>query len=143
MHPMKQYVVLRLEQQEYAIPIEMAREIIRLPVLTPLPGMPAGMLGITNLRGTVLPAWDLHVRFGGTALARTQESQLLVLQTGVGTIGIVVDDVTEVSDFEESELTAMPPAGSDTRAISPEQVIMRDDRLILVLGDHRFTALSA
>lgn len=140
---MKQYVVFRLEQQEFAIPIEMAREIIRLPALTPLPGMPEGMLGIANLRGTVVPAWDLHVHFGGSALVRTQESQLLVLQTGSGAIGIVVDDVTEVSDFDESELTMLPPTGSDSRVTSPEQIIMREDRLILVLGDNRFAALSA
>lgn len=139
---MSQIVVFRLESQEYGIPIGMAREIVRDQNITPLPLMPEGLLGIVNLRGSVIPVWDLHVRFGGVQQERMKDNQLLVLQVDGNSIGVVVDDVTEVTDFEEAALETLMIPFHDSGKTYSEKIIKQDDRLIVILGENRFRQLQ-
>ncbi len=132
---MNQYVIFRLGQQEYGIPIDMTREILRIPEITPLPNMPAGLQGVINLRGTVLPVWDLQIRFGGNPLEKTADSRLLVLQTGEQITGVTVDDVTEVADFDEKDLERLSIPWMNQDQARPEHVLKQGERLILILSE--------
>ena len=50
---------VRVGGEQYAIEIAAVREVDRIESLTPVPGAPPGVLGVRNLRGTIIPVLDL------------------------------------------------------------------------------------
>lgn len=93
----EQVVVFRLGQEQYGVPIRHVREVVAWVAPTPLPGAPAHVEGVVNLRGEILPVLDLARRFGmsgGRPDANT--ARILVVETAVGAAGLVVDEVAEV-----------------------------------------------
>jgi purine-binding chemotaxis protein CheW len=89
-------VVFTLEGQEYGVPIEGIREIGRVGEVTRIPGAPAFVEGISNLRGEVLPVIDLRRKFGMGTGERDFRTRILVAEEGGRTSGFVVDSVIGV-----------------------------------------------
>ena len=60
----EQFIIFRLGDQEYGLPIAAVDEIARPPdQITRLPKAPAFIDGVMNLRGSVVPIVDLRRRF--------------------------------------------------------------------------------
>lgn len=91
-----QVVVFKLGNETYAVDIASVREIIALQPFTRVPGAPAFVEGILNLRGHVIPVMDPRGRFGLTRTDPTRESRIMVVEVGGHTLGLVVDAVSEV-----------------------------------------------
>jgi len=93
------HVRLRLGVEEYALPVEHVLEVVELGELAAVPGAPPATLGIRNLRGQILPVFDLAALFrieGGGAPRR-----VVVAEDGGRRVGLAVDGVTDVSDLPE------------------------------------------
>ena len=73
---MAQALLLPLGSDLYAIELPVVREVVPAPRLTPLPGAPAGVLGVFSLRGEVVPALDTAVLLG---VGRLQELRFAVI----------------------------------------------------------------
>ena len=58
-----QIVVFKLGEEEYAMKISFAKEIIRIPALTKMPNTPEFLEGVFNLRGKAVPVFDLKKKF--------------------------------------------------------------------------------
>lgn len=93
----KQVVVFHLDNEEYAVPIEEVREVVKLIKITPVPNSSEFILGVINLRGKVLPVLDLEKRFH-LERTSTQPQQNIVIfdDQKSGLFGVCVDQVTEV-----------------------------------------------
>jgi purine-binding chemotaxis protein CheW len=95
----------------YAIPVEMLTEIIVLQKIFPVPTTPPYVLGVINLRGSIVPIVDirpvLELPSQGTP------GQIAIIQLGSLNIGIIVDNVYEVVAVPESSIHDLP---SDTGA---------------------------
>ena len=99
------HVRLRVGRERYAVPIEHVLEVGELGVLSAVPGAGTAVLGIRNLRGQVLPVFDLArvlaIAGDGEAL------RVLVAEHEGRQAGLAVDEVTDVaelaSDAEESQ----------------------------------------
>jgi len=74
-----QLVVFSLGLEEYAINISYAQEIIRVPKFTRLPNTSSFVEGVFNLRGKVIPVFDLKKKFGVDQSERSIDSRLLIL----------------------------------------------------------------
>lgn len=59
-----QLVIFTLGLEEYAIDICQAKEIIRIPKITKIAGLPSFIEGVFNLRGKLIPVFNLKKRFG-------------------------------------------------------------------------------
>lgn len=105
-----QVACLRLEDGLYAADIMRIREIIKLPRLAPLPRALPFVEGVINLRGTVIPVVDLRKRFGLPAVEHTENSRLLILSIAGQSLGLIVDEVTEMITVPLKELKP-PPRG--------------------------------
>ncbi|OLN33475.1 chemotaxis protein CheW [Desulfosporosinus metallidurans] len=93
-----QVVIFTLGEEEYAIPIEVVREITRLGEVHAIPQAPSYVGGLINLRGKAIPLIDLHVRFG---LNETnQNSFALITEIHGNYVGFAVDQVREVRILE-------------------------------------------
>lgn len=95
-----QLVVFKLKQQdstcEYGVGVTTVQEIIPMTQPTRLPQTPDFIEGIINLRGKVIPIIDLKKRFNMGNSSLTAESRSVVVEVGGKTVGIIVDEVSEV-----------------------------------------------
>ena len=107
---MAQWVLTRLEEQDYAVPVGDVVEVLRVVALTPLPDSPAWVLGILNLRGRSVPVLDLRRRLGLTPIEVGLDAAIVVVEDSGKTVGLLVDEVAEVVDIDDNSLE--PPTGS-------------------------------
>ena len=95
-------LVFSLDATPYALPVEQVREIVRQRPITPVPRLPAEVLGVISLRGRVLQIIDPRARLGLAASRPGARSRIVVAHDGEGcVVGILVDSVEEVVTVAE------------------------------------------
>lgn len=117
--PVHQYLSFFLGGDEYAVRIVHVREIIECTSLTRVPGAPAWIRGVLNLRGLVVPVVDLSVKFGLTPEKITRRSCVVILELrfedGPAVIGIIADAVHQVLDLAPDAIQPPPSFGPKVR----------------------------
>jgi purine-binding chemotaxis protein CheW len=115
-----QLLIFVLAGEEYAVDILRVREIIRFTTPTRVPGMPASVRGLINLRGRVVPVIDLAVRFGFPESTITERTSIVMVETtsaeGEVVIGIVTDAVTAVLELSAEQIQPTPSFGTQVGA---------------------------
>ncbi len=115
-----EYLAFSLENETYAVPIERVREIVKVPPLTEVPRARAELLGVMNLRGEVIPVYDvkpkLHLSQQAALVRGPQDVQrgarVVLLRDDVGDAGILVDGVSQVVKLPSTGLEATPTESS-------------------------------
>lgn len=132
-----QLVVFKLKQQdmvcEYGVSVTTVQEIIPMTPPTKLPQTPDFIEGIINLRGRVIPIIDLKKRFNMGTSDLTAESRSVVVEVGGKTVGIIVDEVSEVMRLP---LDNIEPPPAVMGAIASEYITgvgKLDNRLLILL----------
>ena len=100
------HVRLRVGRERYAVPIDHVLEVAALGMLSAVPGAGSAVLGVCNLRGLLLPVFDLArvLAIAGDAAS----SRVVVAECDGRLAGLAVDDVTDVSVLAgEAEETAV------------------------------------
>ena len=110
------YLTFSLGDESYGFPVLKVREIIRLCPITPVLRMPAYVKGVINLRGTVIPVFDLRAKFQFATTSYGERSCIIVVQvatpSGENTlIGTIVDAVEEVVHLTAADIEAAPDFG--------------------------------
>src|SRR5215211_3190795 len=101
------HVRVHLGRERYAVPIANVLEIADVGEVAPVPGAPAAVLGVRNLRGQVMPVIDLSRVLGVEASERAQ--RLLVAEEGGRQAGLAVDLVTDVESLPDADEDAASP----------------------------------
>lgn len=130
----RQYVLFRLCDEEYGLPVAAVQSIIRYQEPTPVPRAPEGVEGVFNLRGQVLPLIDLGRRLRGEALTPTPTSRIVVAESDLGAVGLAVDAVREVANIPLAEIKPAPQSaliGGLAEAF--QGVATYQDRLVILL----------
>jgi purine-binding chemotaxis protein CheW len=94
----------KLAGERYAIETRHVLQVLALVDLTRVPGAPAHLMGVTNLRGQVLPVFDLRVLLGIARPGLNDMSRLLVLGHGEAELGILADSADEISALDPGTL---------------------------------------
>lgn len=102
------YVLFRLGQEEYGLPIDTVQSIIRYEEPTPVPRSPEAVQGVINLRGRVIPVVDLTRRLFGTPFTAGPTSRIVVTEGEAGTLGLAVDAANEVVTITEDDIKPAP-----------------------------------
>ena len=93
----EQFIIFRLGNQDYGIPIAAVSEIARPPEhITRLPKSPAFIDGVMNLRGSVVPIVDLRRRFDLNGTEQLGSRRILMLAIGGVIAGFLVDSVSKI-----------------------------------------------
>ncbi len=135
----EQFVVFRLAQEEYGVPIGAVQEIVRVPEhLTRLPKAPAFIKGVVNLRGSVLPVVDQRTRFDLDDIERNDRQRIMVFTIEGVRTGFIVDSVSEVLKIPRSAIGPMPTlSDKQTDLISRVANLERQGRMIMLIDvDH-------
>lgn len=113
------YLTFKLAHEEYGLEILKVQEIISMMEVTHLPSMPDFIRGVINLRGKIIPIIDLRLKFGMEAQAAHDRTSIIVVRlTNVSqgmVMGIIVDEVSEVSDLTEGQLDPPPSFGHNLK----------------------------
>ena len=134
----RQLVVFRLSDGSYALDIQVVREINRLIDITSVPKAPDFVEGIINLRGTIIPVVDLGLRFEMPRTEHSKDTRIVVVESEGHTLGLVVDEVSEVLRIPEDEID--PATNMTTTGINLDYVTgvgKVGERLILILSPER------
>ena len=83
-------------------------EIITNHIITVLPLVPDYVKGIINLRGQIIPIIDIRLRMGNPSIDYTNSTCIIVLNINSVQIGIIVNDVQQVMDIDQSQISPVP-----------------------------------
>ena len=125
----RQLVIFSLGSEEYALPITRVQEIIRYTEPRSVASHTAWIRGVINLRGKIVPVCDLAQRLG-LPTERLETAKIVIVETELGTAGVIVDDVEEVLTVSIDQLEAVPSADSDY----VEAIAKVGDRLAILLN---------
>jgi purine-binding chemotaxis protein CheW len=111
MMAMQSYLMFMLHGARYAITADAVLEIFLLPELTPIAEAPSYAAGLLNLRGAILPVIGLDTRLGRAPHRPRASDGVIVVRVGNATFGLIVEEVREVREIEESAIGPVPPYG--------------------------------
>src|SRR5437016_10613679 len=86
--------IISMGGELFTIDLKNVREVFVVKSITPVPGMPSGLVGVTNLRGTVIPLLDLRPMFSLNAEAALTHA--VVVQHGNWQVGVLGDTVPDI-----------------------------------------------
>ena len=131
----EQFIIFRLGDQDYGIPIAAVNEVARLPDhITRLPKAPAFIDGVMNLRGSVVPIVDLRRRFDLRTTEHAGSRRILMVAIGAITAGFLVDSVSEIMKVQIDAIQPAPELSPDQmRLISRIISLEAKGRMILLV----------
>ncbi len=130
---MLQWVTFRLENETYGVNVMQVQEVLRYSDIAPVPGAPSYVLGIINLRGSVVTVIDTRSRFGLMPADITDSTRVVIIESDKQVIGILVDSVAEVVYMKASEIEAAPNVGTDDSAKFIRGVCNRENELLILV----------
>ena len=128
-----QYVTFTVDDRAYGVEITKVREIKGWSEPTQLPNSPYAMRGVLNLRGEVIPIFDLRSTFGQGVTEVCEEHVVIIVALGDNLVGILVDTVSDILALEPGEVLPVPDTGGavDQRFLSG--LVSREDRFVALL----------
>lgn len=135
-----QLVVLQLDDQRYALRLDTVERVIRALEIAPLPGAPAGVLGVVNIQGQVMPVYDLRARLGWPSQPLRLSDQIVLARTIRRQVGVCVDAVAEVRAFNPEQLVEASALGPGDAYVAG--VVRLPDGLVLIHDLDRFLTPS-
>lgn len=133
-----QYLTFVLSDEEYGVDILRVQEIRGFESVTRIPNSPPHVLGVLNLRGSIVPIVDLRLRFRLEAVEYGPTTVIVVArvenEAGSRVVGMVVDGVSDVCNVAKSNIKPAPNLGDsmDTRFLSGLATI--EDRMVILLN---------
>ena len=123
--------IISLGGDLFTIDLKNVREVFVIESITPVPGMPSGLVGVTNLRGTVIPLLDLRPMFALSSNATLPYA--VVVQHGNWQVGVLVDTVPEIRILSKDQFSPAPTGTGEGAVPFVSTVVKLEDRLRGVL----------
>ena len=141
-----QCLTFTLAGDEYGVGILQIREIVEYDTLTKVPGTPPWILGVMNLRGTVVPVVDLAIKFGLPEIEVTARTCIVMVEADLDgeptLMGVMAEAVVRVLDLAPEDVEAPPAFGTRVRVEFLLGVGKVDGDLVLVLDIDRVLSLD-
>ena len=136
--PILQWVTYFLEDEVYGINVMQVQEVLRITEITPVPGAPHHVLGIINLRGSVVTVIDIRRSFGLTSKEPDENSRIIIVEVNGNALGLLVDSVAEVVYLNQSEIETSPTVKSDDTSRFILGVANRENSLLILVDVDKF-----
>jgi purine-binding chemotaxis protein CheW len=127
------YLTFYLDGQCYGFDIEYILEIIGVQGVTRVPKIPHYIIGITNLRGKVIPVIDMRLRFDKARRDYDAKTCVIVVEVNEEVVGLVVDAIDEVVDIADNHISPPPMGAADYTGNFLKGVAQEKGRVRLLL----------
>ena len=104
----QQFLTFTVQREEYGVDIMTVREIKGWTETTRLPNAPEFMRGVMNLRGLIIPIFDLRARLRQGVTEATPQHVVIILAVGERNIGLLVDTVSDILDVGADQIKPAP-----------------------------------
>jgi len=129
----REVLVFVLGTEEYGVDILKVQEIRGYEKVTPIPSAPDYLKGVTNLRGVIVPIIDMRVKFRMPEVRYDSFTVVVILRIGGRVIGLVVDAVSDVVGFAQSDVRPAPQLGSLVDGSFIAGLATQGERMVLLL----------
>ncbi len=133
-------LVFALDERRFAIALSAVSSVIRAVEVTPLPQSPEIVMGVINVRGTIIPVVNLRKRFGVQDRGLRISDFILIAHTAHRTLALVVDAVIDVLDHPDLELTPAEELLPGTAYV--ESLASVDGRIVAIHNLNQFLSLD-
>jgi purine-binding chemotaxis protein CheW len=141
-----QYLTFVLGAEVFAIDILGVKEIIEYTSVTEVPMMPLCLRGVVNLRGAVVPVFDLSVFFGKPVNPVTKRTCIVFLEVETQgarhDVGVVVDAVNAVLDIFATDIEPPPAFGTGIRTDFIQGMAKVEGRFVILLDVNHIMAFE-
>ena len=125
----EEFLSFTLGDEHYGVDILKVQEIRGYDSVTRLPDAPDYIKGVINLRGTIVPIFDLRARFGDGVTSPTKNHVVVVMSVGDKWVGILVDAVSDILTVSKDDIHNVPEGNStDTELLSG--IVTHDSRMV-------------
>ena len=132
-----QVLTFTLGEETYGVDILRVQEIRGYSTVTRIPQAPAHVLGVLNLRGSIVPIVDMRMRFSLDRAEYTPLTVIIVLSVeshaGRRDIGVVVDGVSDVIDVAAADIKPAPELGEQVNTEFIEGLAAVSGRMVMLL----------
>lgn len=139
----KQYVVFRLENEEYGIDILRVKEIKEMMRITRVPKAAHFVRGVINLRGEVIPVIDLRKKFNLSEGKENDSTRIIIVSVDDITVGLVVDTSSEVIEISSDAIEEAPDGVGSVDQGNIYGIGKLGERLIILLDIVKIITNSA
>jgi purine-binding chemotaxis protein CheW len=136
-----QVLTFVLGNETYGVDILRVQEIRGWSAVTKIPHAPPHVLGVLNLRGSIVPIVDLRMRFSLDRAEYTTVTVIIVVSVisaaGRRDFGVVVDGVSDVVDVNNEEVKAAPELGAKGATDYIRGLVPVAERMVVLLDIDR------
>ena len=141
-----QYLSFTLGGELFALDISKVREVLDYTRITKVPRMPDFILGVINLRGSVVPVVDMRLKFDMPGSDKTLNTCIVIvevlLEEETIAIGALVDAVQEVFDIEPSQIEPPPRIGTKLKTEFIKGMGKKDEYFVIILDIDRIFSMK-
>ncbi|WP_315782024.1 MULTISPECIES: chemotaxis protein CheW [unclassified Bradyrhizobium] len=139
----QQFITFTLGEEEYGIDIMVVREIKGWTETTMIPNSPAHVRGVINLRGIIVPIFDLRARFGVGVTIPTNMHVVIIVAAGTRTVGLLVDTVSDIISVDPKEIREVPDMGMPVEDQFLEGLVAIENRMVTLVSLSGLFGISA
>ncbi len=140
--PDNQFVVFRIEEQEFAVDINKVKTIEKITTITRVPGAQHFIMGVINLRGEVIPVIDIRKRMGMQPRQFDSESRIIIINLDDIEVGLTADSATEVVNIGQDYIDNNLDFAGDIDDSFIEGIGRIEDRIIVILDLKRILKMD-
>lgn len=137
-----QYLFFMIGDEHYAIKANQVKEIVDYIQITKIPQSNSAIMGVTNIRGDIIPIVDPRIRFNlGETSIEKRTSFIILNVTNEETeesssIAIIVDLVNEVDNLHPDDILPTPEFGTEIEKRFIKNMLRYNDKYITVLDNN-------
>ncbi len=132
-----QYLTFKLKEEVYALDISKVREVLDFTAITKVPQTPDYMLGVINLRGSVVPVVDMRLKFGMSKTEATVNTCIIIVEVNFDDeliiLGALADSVKEVLELAPDQIEPPPRIGTGLKTKFISGMGRKENEFIIIL----------
>lgn len=129
-------IIFNLDGQKYGIDIALVNAIEQIQKVVTVPNAPDYIKGIINLRGDIVPVYSLREKFG-LPENPSGDSKLIITNINLMQVAIEVDEVSEITDIEQVDISAAPPIVMATETAYIDSIAKVEDSMVIIISTQR------
>jgi purine-binding chemotaxis protein CheW len=137
MNETTQYLTFTLGDEDFALEINRVREVLDYTTITKVPRMPEFLRGVINLRGNVVPVVDLRLKLGMSAIQRTVDTCIVIVDIMIDgemiQMGALADSVKEVINLDPEQISPPPRLGTKLENRFIKGMGTQDEKFLIIL----------
>lgn len=128
-----QFITFSIADEEFGVDIVTVQEIKGWTATTTLPSAPPYMRGVLNLRGIIVPIYDLRARFGLGDTVPSKNHVIVIVMVSSRIVGILVDAVSDILTVGASKIRPVPEMGGNIDQRFLSGLVAVDNRMVALL----------